>query len=408
MPPRKPTHRYHFHKAIFHTNRQIYSEAAPIFRQNLLVSLSCAELRYHDTITILVFVAKGRHADQFQHHSLEVHLGPLSKDGKALHFPRERTIIAGEDVPQTCTMLPGICIDSVRSWDAREYISSKMGIEIKVRSIAITENEKSGFGSNPPSVKWLLEPFRRLRGFRVRVEGHVTASYKESIETSAAEQPPTAVELVSMVSVSRDEGNEAIRNGSLDTALTRFQSALDMLISAYMRFYYLRRTLQIAEYPDDSTMIAMDILQISLRSLLADTYLKAGQYTTSYRSAQDFSTWCLDLNCDDLISARPDLVRMMFCKVLAGKALGEPVQALRDLDEALKLCPNDESMKNERTVLCALIQKRIHNDVRTSWADALKTRTAKSKKAKKHQSSAGAGAYIMPHRRDLESMIESE
>ena len=357
----------------------------------------------------LVIVASDRHASSFEHHALEVSVGARLDDDRRLAFPCLKWIIAGEDVPYLCNIIPGICYEFVRDWDTKDWSHVKVGVVINVRNIALSQNDKADIGNDPPSVRRLLEPFRRLYGFRVLLRGHVTTPYKKSIEASAAQQPPTATELVPMVSNGRDEGNEAIQSGKPHTALTRYQSALDLMDSARIRFATIAETGQMGELlPDEDTTIAMNILYISLKSLLADTYLKVGAYAKSYGCAQNqiLSSPYADTDADAPISVWPDLGHIMFCKALAGKALGQPVQALQDIDSGRMFCPGDEAMKEERKVLCALVRKKIDNDVRMSWADGLNTRTAKSKKSRKHQRSAET--YDMARRRNLERLIQDE
>ena len=363
----------------------------------------------------LVTVIRGRYADNFKHHSLEVHLGPR---GPQTSYGRQilpqRVVVAGDDVPQLCCFLPQICYNHYTFSADRRWVSRKVHVEINVRSNAFAEDEKYDCDNDPPSVKRLLEPFRQLYGYHVVVEGYVTTSYKESIEASAAEPPPYALAVVCMVSKGRDEGNEAMQKGSLAIALSRYQSALDVMTSAYKCF--ASTTLKLSEWgiADKSDMIAMDILQLSLRSLLADTYLKVGEYAKSYGCAQGLYGW-YDLDANANISVRPDFVRMMFCKALAGKALGEPIQALRDIDEALSYSPNDEAMTEERKVLCGLVRKKIQSDVRMTWDGGLNARTGKLKKPNKSKKvkrsknpQSSAEGYSLEGRKDLERLMDKK
>ena len=363
----------------------------------------------------LVTVTRGRYADDFKHHSLEVHLGPRGPQtscGRQL-LP-QRVVVAGDDVPQLCYFLPQICYNHYTFSDDSGWLSLKVHVEINVRSNAVAEDEKGDCDNDPPSVKRLLEPFRQLYGYHVVVEGYVTTSYKESIEASAAEVPPNGLNVIGIVSKGRDEGNEAMQKGSLGIALSRYQSALDVMTSAYKRFRATTYKLSEWGIADKSDMIAMDILQLSLRSVLADTYLKVGEYAKSYGCAQDLYVW-YDLDDDANISVRPDFVHMMFCKALAGKALGEPIQALRDIDEALQKSPNDEAMTEERKVLCGLVRKKLQSDVRMFWAGGLNARTGKLKKPNKVKKvkrsknpQPSAEGYSLEERKDLERLMDKK
>lgn len=298
-------------------------------------------------------MARGYHARKFKRHSLEVHIAPNRDVDERLLLPREPIIIVGDDLPHSCNIIPWLCYENLELRNSKYWDQVKVSVDINVRSIAIPENHKVSFSHDPPLVRRLLEPFRRLYGLRVRVRGHVTTSYKEDIEESAAQVPPTAKALMCMVSNDRDEGDDAMRNGDLDTALTRYRSALDILVSANIRFDAMLRNNQMLElFPNEREWMPMGVLELRLRSILAGTYLKIGAYAESYGCAQELETFNLDLFPDAL---RPDLGHTMFCKALAGKALGEPVQALRDIDEALKYCPDDRAMKEERNILCGLV-----------------------------------------------------
>ena len=419
LPDEKPPHRYRFHTAILRTNRQIHLEAAGVFyRQNHFVSVTCTDPDFGRRIRDVVAVARGDYyARRFKSYSLEVHVGPQASGDKRI--PRVQcghVIIAGEDVPKFCMKFPRIFPEDIDAWDGKEYISGKVGVEIDVRGNALAGDEKNGFSNDSPSVKRLLEPFRRLYGHHIRVGGHVTTSYKESIEASAAQPPPTVEDVIYMVSKGRDEGNEAMQNGSLGTALARYQSALDTLISAKTRF--ARRTWKVtySQHYDDSVEVAMDMLHMSLRSLLAGTYLKVGEYAKSYGCAQNLRFSRLNAFTDKNSCVQQEFAHILFCKVLAGKALGQPVQALMDIDQGLALRPDDEEMKEERKILCDLVRKKIDSDTRMTRASALHTRTGKLQKPNKPwkvkrlikpQPDAEAYSNLL-RRKQLEKMIEGK
>ena len=370
----------------------------------------------------LVTVATGDfYTYNFKHYSLEVHLGPRTPQmiGKR-QIHQQQVVVAGDDVQQLCCVLPRICYNDWTLRDGWEWIKIKVDVELNVRSNVVAEDGKDSCDNDPPLVKQLLEPFRQLYGYNVTVEGHVTTSYKKSIEASAAEPPPNALDVVCIVSKGRDEGNEARQKGSLGIAMSRYQSALDFMTSAYNGFKSRINGLAQWEIPDKSDLIAMDILQVSLRSTLAETYLTIGEFAKSYGCAQDLNCWYLfddraDIPVDAHIPAVPDLVRMMFCKALAGKALGEPAQALRDIDEALRYSPNDEAMEEERKVLCRLVRKKIHSDVRMTWARGLNARTGKLKKPNKSKKKKRsiipqplAKDYSLAGRKDLEELMDKK
>ena len=373
----------------------------------------------------LVTVTRGYCADDFKHYSLEVHLGPrglqwiseykiLPQRVNQYQILPQRVVVAGDDVSQLCCLLPRICYSHYTLPIYLDGTPGTVDLELNVRSNAIAKDEKDDDDNDPPSVKRLLEPFRQLYGYNVTVEGHVTTSYKKSIEASAAVPPPTASDVVSMVSKGRDEGNEAMQIGSLDIALLRYQSALNFLMSAYRRFTSRYSVLAELKVSDASNMKAMDLLQLSLRSLLADTYLKVGEYAKSYACAQDLDCWT-NLFPHQNASIQPDLVRMTFCKALAGKALGEPVQALRDIDEALEFFPNDEAMKEERIIICGLVRKKLQSDVRETWARSLNSRTRKLKEPKRWRNRKRsmkyritAEDYSLGGRKDLEKLIDQK
>ena len=365
----------------------------------------------------LVTVVRGYRADNFEHHSLEVHLGPRGlqmSDGRAI-FP-QRVVVAGDDVPKLCCFLPQICYTHYIFSNGWEWIGNKVDVEIKVLSNAFAEDEEDSCDKDPPSVKRLLEPFRQLYGYHVTVEGPVATSYKKSIEASAAEEPPSPSDVVRMVSKGRDEGYEAFQKGSLGIALLRYQSALHVMTSAYKLLEARRSSSAERQIYNKSDLVAMDVVQLNLRSLLAETYLKVEEFAKSYACAQDLDTW-YSLRTGADISVAPDRVRIFLCKALAGKALGEPIQALRDIDEALSYSPNDEALKEERKVLCGLVRKKLQSDVRMTWADGLNARTGKLKKPnqwrkvkrswkRSKNSQPAAEGYSLRERKDLEWLMD--
>lgn len=413
LPDNKPPHRYDFHPAILQTNRKIHSEAADIFyRQNAVVAVTCTILERKMDVRDLVTVARGHYADDFKHHSLEVHLGPRGPQMIGdYQVPPQRVIVAGDDVSDLCCFLPQICYNHYTLKNGFEWVSGRVDVELNVGSNAVAKDEKAGYDSDPPSVKWLLEPFRQLYGYHVVVEGRVTTSYKESIEASCAVPPPTDLDVLCIVLKGRDEGDEALQKGSPRMALSRYKATLDVMTSAYKRLASRNSMVYDLDIHDENDIKAMDILQLSLRSLLADAFLKEGQYAKAYRCAQDFDSWYY-LFGEDNISIKPEFVRLMFCKALAGKALGEPVQALKDIDEALSVSPDDEAMKEERKVLCGLVRKKLQNDVRMTWAGGLNVRTGKLKERNKRKvkrllkARPCAEGYSLRERKDLESLMD--
>lgn len=327
-------------------------------------------------------MATGHHASNFKHYSMEVHLGPHRHRDELSQYPYEQLIIAGEDVPHFCNILPGVYVERHRLWGGEEWTSTNVSVQINVERVADIEKESTGPNNDCPSVKRLLEPFCRLYGMRVRIGGYVTLSYKERIEQCAARQPPTAAELVSMVFRYREEGNDATQHGNLTTAAKKYETALDLLLSGYMRLTVHPATVASPEFPTKETLTEMNNLQVNLRSVLASSYLELGEYAKSYRCAQDVCFYEVKS-----IAVWQDCAHVMFCQALAGKALGQPVQALMDLDLGLQFDRYDEKMKKERKVLCDLVRKEMDSDLQMKWTCALNTR---SNKSKKRQNSAAA------------------
>ena len=342
-------------------------------------------------------MATDSHATSFKHHSLEVHLSPRLSDDKWHLFPYRQVIMAGEDLPHFCNVLPGICLGK------NMWMSGNFYVHINVRSIAVTDDKNGSHDTDHPSVKKMLEPFGRLNDMHLLIGGQVTASYKETIEGNAAQESPTATDLLYMSSHRKNEGNEAIRNGKPDIALMQYQSSLNLLRTCYMRFKYNNFTAETAQDLDRQFMVAMDVLLLNLTSLLAGTYLEIGEYAKSYGCKQWLRSMCLWIHSDELISARPDCGRIMLYKALAGKALGQPVQALMDIDDGLRFVPGDEAMKQERKVLCELVRDKMDCDTQIIGASALNVRTAKSKIC--HRSAVDQN---MLRRRQLEALINDD
>lgn len=354
-----PPHHYRFYTDILYTKRQIYFEAVDIFyRQNLFVSLTCTHPEFIVGMADVVVVATGRHASTFKHHSMEVHLSS-AWDSYERHQHFLQLIVAGDDIPAFCDILPGVCLGHTRFQKNHRWFWTSTSVLINVRCIVGTDDMESGLNDDSFFVKRLLEPFRRLYGTRVKIEGHVTPSYKKSVEDSAAQRSPTAAELVCMVSSVRKKGNDALQNGDLAIASTQYESALALLRSGFMRLCVLPATGEMPELPEKGAETMIRKLQMNLGSLLASVYLDLGEYAKSYRCAQDIrcSISSLIVFADEPIQLKLDCGHLMFCKALAGKALGQPVQALMDLDLALKFCPDDEAMKRENDLLCEMLGK---------------------------------------------------
>ena len=330
----------------------------------------------------VVVVATDHHASNFKHLSMRVHISPHWYSDERSHTPFDQFIIAGDDLPSFCNILPGLNIHGLRHWKREIWISTNVCVQINVQRFADVERNNTKPETDPSSVKKLLEPFRRLYGMRVRVGGHLTPSYKESIEQCAARQPPTAADLVRMISKRREEGTQSMQSINIATAVTTFESALDLLRSGHMRHTIHPVTVATPETPDKQVTTAMQTLEINLRCLLASSYLELGEHAKSYRCAQDLRlTKLYDRYCTLNPPEGPDWARIMFIQAMAGKALGQPVQALMDLDLGLTFSPDDEAMKEERKILCGFVRKKMNSDLQMNQARGLDTRTTRLKKS---------------------------
>ena len=311
-----------------------------------------------------------------------VHLGPHEHSDEGSQLPHEKFIIAGEDVPSLCNVLQREYFEDNDIWGPEKPTLINVSVQVNAEGVADIENENVYPKNDCPWVKRLLEPFCRLRGMRIRVGGFVTPSYKEKIEQCATRLPPMAVDLVSMVSKYREEGNQATHNGKLVTAAKRYESALDTLNSGHTRLTYDPMT-----EDENKALAKMEFLQIVLRSVLASAYLELGEHSKSYRCAQDLGLgrWhrFKYYRGGAKLKLRHICAHIMLCKALAGKALGQPVQALMDLDLGLHFDPydeNDEKLSKERKVLCGLLLKKWYSDLDMRLrACALATRSIKSK-----------------------------
>ena len=336
---------------------------------------------------------------------MEMHLGP---HGHSDEGSGEKFIIAGEDVPSFCKVLQTEYFERNGIWGGENRTLINVSVQVNAEGVADIENENTGPEYDCPSVKRLLEPFCRLRGMRIRVGGFVTPSYKERIEHCGTRLPPTAVDLVSMVSKYREEGNEATQNGKFVTAAKRYESALDMLNSGYTRLTDHPVTVETSVLSEHRALAIMEYLQIILRSVLASTYLKLGEHSKSYRCAQDLGLakwhvfWYYEGNAHTKL--RRLCAHIMLYKALAGKALGQPVQALMDLDLGLhfdRYDENDEKLGKERKVMCGLILKKLDSDLELKWPCALATRKKKPKQRQKY-----AAAQHLARWKDAETLIK--
>ena len=400
-----PTHHYCFHVGILGTNQQINSEAADVFyRKNLFVSLICTHPEFEEKVADVVAVATGHHASNFKHQAMEVRLSHHWDGDEWAHRPYKQLIIAGDDVPQFCNILPGIYLGHLRPWDGL-WVSANVCVQISIKRIADIENENTCPNNEPTSAKRLLEPFRRLYGMRLRIEGHVTPSYKEEIEQCAARHPPTAADLVSMVIKDRDEGNEAKAIGNLAAALRRYESALHLLRSGSMRLTVHPVTVEAPERPEEKILAELHLVHINLIFLLTSTYLELGNPVESYRWAQrlGLARWNFSLYREKYRPAWLDCASIMVCLASAGKALRQPVQALMDLDLALKFPSADEEMVIERKVLCGLVRKQMDADLHMKWARDLDIRSTELEDRQR-----SAAAQIMEGWENLEALIKNE
>lgn len=317
---------------------------------------------------------------------MEVHLGPHEHCDEVSQLPCQKLIIAGEDVPSFCDMLPRILFECI---SREKWTSTNVFVQINAECVTDIENEDTGPENDCPSVKRLLEPFCCLHGMQIRVGGFVTPSYKERIEQCAARQPPTAVDIVSLVSKYREEGIEAFLNGRIVTRARRYESALQILMSGYTRLKFHPAAVETPDPSEENALKTMNTLQIHLRSVLASTYLELGEHSKSYRCAQNLglTKWHIFWNHEQLpkqTQLRRLCAHTMFSKALAGKELGQPVQALIDLDLGLYFDRYNEKMKEERDVLCRLLPKKLDSDLGMKWAGTLAKR---SKNPKQRQDS---------------------
>ena len=405
-----PTHHYCFQAGILGINRQINSEAADVFyRKNLFVSLTCTHPEFDKKVAGVVVVATGHHASNFKHQAMEVHLSHSWDRDEGAHHPYEQFIIAGDDVPQLCNILPGIYLERVRlwvdGWVDGLWVATNVCVQISIKRIADTENENTPPNNESSTVKRLLEPFRRLYGMRLRVGGHVTPSYKEEIEQCAARHPPTAADLVTMVIKDRDKGNEAKQRGNLAAALRRYESAMDLFKAGCMRLTIHPVTVETPELLEPKTLAEMNLLEINLMFLLASTYLELGRPAESYRCVQELGLTRSNFGLyRDLF--RPvwqDCAHIMFCKALAGKTLGQPVQALLSLDIALKFSFADEEMENERKVLCGLVRKQMDRDLHVTRVRNLDIRRTELENRQQSATAQSVNGW-----KDLEALINNE
>lgn len=184
-----------------------------------------------------------------------------------------------------------------------------------------------------------------------------------------------------MISKRREEGTQAMQNSNIATAVTTFESALDLWRSGHMHLTIHPVTVATPETPDKQVTTAIQTLEINLRCLLASSYLELGGHAKSYRCAQDLRlTKFFDRYCTLNPPEGPDWARIMFIQAMAGKALGQPVQALMDLDLGLTFSPDDEAMKEERKSLCGFVRKKMNSDLQMNGARAFDRRTTRLKK----------------------------
>lgn len=403
-----PPHKYSFHIAILSTNRQVNSEAANVFyRQNSFVSVSCGHPRFGREMANSVILATGHHASNFKHVSMAVHVGPHGHKDEVLQLPCEKVIIAGEDVASFGNMLPTIYFECVSPRSREDRTSPNVFVQINAEGILDVENEHTSPQNDCPSVIRLLEPFCHLHGLRISVGGVVTPSYKERIEQCAARTPPTFAELISMVCKYKDEGDEAKEVNNFVTAAQRYESALEMLDEGHIRLIVHPETIKLPAPLRREDRAKIISLQLHLRSLLASTYLALGEHSKAYRCAQDLGlTNSYYFRYHDYSEARQlceVCAHIMLCKALAGKELGQPVQALMDLDLGLRFAGYNDNYKlrKERKLMCVLVLKKLDSDLGIKWTSALATKSTKHKQRQTSKATEKLAQW-----RDLENLIK--
>ena len=142
-------------------------------------------------------------------------------------------------------------------------------------------------------------------------------------------------------------GNDAFKKGNLQLGLEKYQKGLR----------YLNEFPEPAESDPKELAEQMKSLRFTLHS---NSSLLANK-TSQFRNAQSWASYALEV-ADAANAKDADKAKVYYRRALAYMGLKEEDEALKDLQEALKLAPNDAAVANEITRVKKAIKDREAKD----------------------------------------------
>ena len=232
-----PDYSYKFHLSILGANRQIRNEAMDVFeRENTFISISHDQperesYRGWDFERIdngIPVVAKQKQAAQFLGIVMSIDLvvsgwSPLEISG----WPEDRKIfiVTLEDLSAACTSL----LLKIDIYNRENFLDGhqKTAIHLAVKLASFPMRVSL---EKDPRVKRCLDQLSHIRGAgTAEIQGPISPTYKASVQTALCDRRLSAKEAMSYVEKHSDQGDRLLLKHDLDSAISEYKAALDVL-----------------------------------------------------------------------------------------------------------------------------------------------------------------------------------
>jgi peptidyl-prolyl isomerase D len=164
--------------------------------------------------------------------------------------------------------------------------------------------------------------------------------YEDFPEDETDEQPLSAQKCLQVASDCKDFGNKAFKAGDTSVALDKYQKGLR----------YLNEDPDLEKEPAD-TKQKLDALRATLNSNAALMNIKLGAWDDAVRAA----TNAIDVG----VLSDKDKAKALYRRGLAHVRLRDEDSAIKDLEEAKKLAPEDKAVISELTAVKKVAAARL-------------------------------------------------
>lgn len=368
----RPAHKYHFQPAILRCNHQVNQEATAVFHNtNLFVSVShnysSGEISaFGEKFDLLEsqcdgrgfpVLARGKKARLFDGYAMEIYLGRANRRdarGRWWNSPkpqkweiRPKFMIASDDLLQFCKIF---LLLSMRA--AKTHAESDSMLHLKKAMLLVdvlhkTDQHNRANEGPRPAIRRLLEPLAYFHNIGlVIIEGPVPTLYSEAIRQRIQRRAPSAQDLVHAVSSLVEQGDAAFLKRDFHSAVFVYKSALEKLHAGSQKRPKLERMVE-------GTYTGMVIGGVK-NLLQHKVYLGLSKASLQLKRFEMAHHWTLAV-ARGLRDTREILSQMWFCRALASKGLGELEQALKEMEMARLIQPNDLGILAEIAILSSLL-----------------------------------------------------